>query len=137
MLAFKDTGSRLDFTLTLATSLSSLRSSDCVRLSAKIHRTKRKPLLGLGLGFGCLASPFQQFFCLPLGCFCSLSCWSVVSRSCSLLQTPEGTWNQKSKKWSGWGFSFFLFWKTLVCMCFFICVKIHVHRILQINGKLN
>lgn len=116
VLVFKDTSSPFDFNLTLGMSLSSLRSRDCVRLCAKIHRTKRKPLLGLGLGFGCLSSPFQRYFCLLLGSFCSLSCWSVGSRPGSLLQTPEGIWSQKTEKWSGWSSSFFLLWKTWVCM---------------------
>lgn len=103
MFIFKDISGAFGFNLTLGTSLSSLRRKHCVRLYAKIHRTGRKPLLGLRLGLGYLTTPFQQHFCLLLGPFLLLVL-TVGGIYIGGFQAPEHTWNQKSKISSDLGF---------------------------------
>lgn len=134
MFIFKDISGAFGFNLTLGTSLSSLRRKHCVRLYAKIHRTGRKPLLGLRLGLGYLTTPFQQHFCLLLGPFLLLVL-TVGGIYIGGFQAPEHTWNQKSKISSDLGF-FSYFGKHLFEWVFKSAWKF-MHRIWQINSKLN
>lgn len=134
MFIFKDISGAFGFNLTLGTSLSSLRRKHCVRLYAKIHRTGRKPLLGLRLGLGYLTTPFQQHFCLLLGPFLLLVL-TVGGIYIGGFQAPEHTWNQKSKISSDLGF-FSYCGKHLFEWVFKSAWKF-MHRIWQINSKLN
>lgn len=134
VLLLKDTGS----SFATGRSLSSLRGRGCVGLWAKIHGTERKPLLGPGLGFAGLTSPFQRYFLLLLGRFCSLCCWSVGSGSCSLLQTPEGTRSPRSERWPGWAFAFFpALGNCDLCGGVYICLFAYAERGRRAATELN